>query len=135
MQQSEFLPYFINEEIFLIDAKESSPTAPAEHQAPILVVTPEPPSDEDVALLGKIFASVKIPEKNWQLSSGEYNLSQHTHAFLFGKDLQGVDLPLYHKTTIESCTVIRADSLAEIATDKLKKRELWTILKSAFSQD
>jgi hypothetical protein len=135
MQQPEFLRYFINEEIFLIDPKESTPTATAEHQAPILVVTPEPPSDEDVALLGKIFASVKIPEKHWQLSSGDYNLSQHTHAFLFGGDHKGADLSLYEKTTIGTCTVIRAHSLTEIATDKLKKRELWTILKSVFSQD
>lgn len=133
MEQRNFLSHFINEKIFLIDDQEGSSEESSVAEDRILIVTPEQPSEEDQALLNKIFASIGIPVERLNLTEGNYDLNQYSMAFLFGMDHDAMELPLYEKNHLGNSVVVRAHSLGDIGSDNLKKRKLWGLLKTLFS--
>lgn len=134
MEDLHFLNYFITEDIYLIDHKDSTPppetpVSPKKH----LAVIAGHLSEEDRAFLFKIFESVEINPDMLKITGTDFNLNDHPTAIFFGTQPGEGSLKLYHQYTLDDCVVIAAHSLSEIAGDNTKKRKLWKILQSCFS--
>ena len=132
MNHRNFIRYFLNEEIYLVDSMD-----PADADAPatkdiILVVVPASLSEEDESFLFKVFASVNIAPDELAVSTENYVFSNHSMAFFFGTELLEFNPGNYQPEVFDDCTVIKAHSLEEIAGDDNKKRALWQVLKSSF---
>lgn len=133
MEHPGFLKYFINEEIYLLNDQYAQPEQAKVEDNQYLVVVPVTPlSEADQEFLYKIFAAVNVAPEILKISKDHYNLEDHPLAFFFGTRHEHNPVNLYEATAEDSCTLVQAHSLAELAEDSDKKRLLWNVLKSCF---
>jgi len=126
-----FLSLFLSEDIYLIESKTENDQVKTDGK--YAVITHLPLSDEDQKFLFKIFASVKISSELLALQDISNFKHQHPVSFFFGVKPPGEDPEYYKIIDGAHGRVIVAHSLADIAQDDIKKRDLWKALKSCFT--
>jgi len=126
-----FLSLFLSEDIYLIENNTENDQVKTDDK--YAVITHLPLSDPDQKFLYKIFSSVKISSEQLHLQEISNFDLQHTVSFFFGVTPPGEDPEYYQIIDGEHGRVVVAHSLADIAQDDIKKRDLWKVLKSCFT--
>ena len=131
MPDNTFLSLFLAEDIYLIEGKTENDQVKTNSK--YAVIAHLPLSDQDQKFLFKIFASVNISSELLDLGDISKFDHQHPISFFFGVMPPGEDPEYYKIINEEHGKVIVAHSLADIAQDDIKKRDLWKVLKSCFT--
>ena len=125
MDEHNFLPHFISEEIYLLDESPSS------LERKTIVMVDGPMSDADKQFLLKIFSAVSISPQ--QLIIYE---TSHTPDVLAGEIFYFGNTPekaeMYQVTPQGEVQIIYCHSLSELAADQDQKRKLWEVLKEVY---
>ena len=126
MDHSNFLPHFINEEVYLITDSASSP------EIKTIIVVEKPLSDADKQFLHKIFASVSLEPQQLTIAQASDPLDlEKGEIFYFGSNPHNLELYQLHREA--DLTKVYCHALDALSADQDLKRKLWGILKEVYA--
>ena len=160
--KSEFLKNFLEQDIYLIPENHAAYQADTDTQGSkklqepeikysgnissgVMVILDEEATDNDLSLLSKILAAVKLDLENVALVRVDENIDENLEAITKFDSLKIISFGAgtvknqlldihskYAPTTIGGHTVIISDKLSELDQNQELKKRLWNTLKEIF---
>ena len=137
------LPFFIEEELFLIKEESNQETwDPSPKSSGLVVVESSQSVDEAKktdSFLHRVLAAVQVQLNDVEIISvnefQEDSLGRFSWALLFGGSRLLKDPVTPYQVESGPCTYMAADALQEIELERDKKTKLWSGLKIMFNKD
>ncbi len=148
MIEAQFLPYFITEELVIVNeaaispkqktltVTEGSPSIPKLETVPhMLMVLSTPMSAEDKALLGKILLAIQFQPEQVPMHESIPQDVDFENLIVFGKEVplnQSAEIALFTPYKSDGKLYLKAPALSTFHGNDALKKQLWLALKQIF---